>query len=149
VSEGVTAEIEIDAPIETVYEAMMDPRRLGDWVTIHRELGELPELPLRKGSEFEQKLALAGKSFKVTWEVTRAEPPHEAQWEGSGPAGSGARVAYKLAQRGEGTQVRYENEFDFPAGFLGKAAGRLLVRAPAGKEAKRSLERLRSLLEDG
>ncbi len=147
-SEGVSAEIEIAAPIDDVYEAMMDPRRLGDWVTIHRDLGELPELPLREGSEFEQKLALAGKSFKVSWEVARADPPREAEWVGSGPAGSGARVAYRLSESGDRTHVRYENEFDFPAGVLGKAAGRLLVRSPARKEAERSLERLQALLEN-
>ena len=147
-SEGVCAEIEIAAPIADVYELMMDPRRLGDWVTIHRDLGELPELPLREGSHFEQKLALAGKSFKVNWAVAKAEPPEDAEWVGEGPAGSVARVTYRLSDTGEHTRVRYENEFEFPAGVLGKAAGRLLVRAPARRQAERSLERLRVLLED-
>lgn len=146
-SESVSAEIEIAAPAEEVYEAMMDPGRLGDWVTIHREVSGAPEPPLSEGDTFEQKLALAGKSFKVTWRVTRADPPTAADWKGRGPAGSGARVAYRLEQAGEATRVRYENEFGFPAGFLGRAAGRLLVRAPAKKEAERSLERLKELLE--
>lgn len=146
-SESVSAEIEIAAPAGDVYEVMMDPGRLQDWVTIHRELADAPEPPLTEGDSFEQKLALAGKSFKVAWEVTRAEPPTAADWEGRGPAGSKARVAYRLEPAGEGTRVRYENEFDFPAGFLGRAAGRLLVRAPAKKEAERSLERLKELLE--
>lgn len=145
--ERVSAEIEIASPPEAVYEAMMDPGRLGDWVTIHRELADAPEPPLAAGDSFEQKLALAGKSFKVRWEVTGAEPPSSADWEGRGPAGSAARVAYRIAPAGEGSRVRYENEFDFPAGFLGSIAGRLLVRSPAEREAKRSLERLKALLE--
>jgi len=147
VSESVSAEIEIAAPQKEVYEAMMDPNRLADWVTIHRGLSGAPEPPLSEGDSFEQKLALAGKSFKVSWQVTRAEPPSAADWDGRGPAGSGARVAYRLEESDGRTRVRYENAFDFPAGFLGKAAGRLLVRSPAKKEAERSLERLKRLLE--
>jgi carbon monoxide dehydrogenase subunit G len=146
-SESVSAEIEIAAPPSEVYGAMMDPGRLGDWVTIHREVSGAPEPPLAVGDSFEQKLALAGKSFKVRWEVTRADAPSAADWKGRGPAGSAARVGYRLQESGEWTRVRYENEFDFPAGFLGRAAGRLLIRSPAKKEANRSLERLKALLE--
>lgn len=146
-SESVSAEIEIEVTPDEAYAAMMDPGRLGDWVTIHRNVSDAPEPPLSAGDSFEQTLALAGKSFKVRWKVTRAEPPSAAEWDGSGPAGSAARVAYRIEGTGAGSRVRYENEFDFPAGFLGRAAGRLLVRSPAEKEAKRSLERLKSLLE--
>lgn len=146
-SEGVSAEIEIAAPIGDVYDAMMDPGRLGEWVTIHRDLTGAPEPPLAEGDSFEQKLALAGRSFEVAWTVTRAGRPTAADWDGRGPAGSKARVAYRLEETGETTRVRYENSFEFPAGFLGRAAGRLLVRSPARKEAERSLERLKDLLE--
>ncbi|MGI8460671.1 MAG: SRPBCC family protein [Solirubrobacterales bacterium] len=145
--ESVSAEIEIVAPPAEVYEAMMDPGRLEDWVTIHRSVGEAPDPPLGKDDAFEQKLALAGKSFKVAWTVTRADPPVAADWEGRGPAGSKARVAYRIEPSGEGSKVRYETEFDFPAGFLGSVAGRLLVKSPARKEAEKSLARLKELLE--
>ena len=146
-SDAVSAQIEIAAPIADVYGTMMDPGRLGEWVTIHREVSDAPEPPLSEGDSFEQKLALAGKSFRVRWEVTRADPPTAADWEGRGPAGSAARVAYRLEGTSEGTRVGYENEFDFPAGFLGRAAGRLLVRSPAKREAEKTLERLKALLE--
>ncbi len=146
-SDAVSAEIEIAAPPDEVYAVMMDPGRLEEWVTIHREVSGAPEPPLSEGDSFEQKMALAGKSFKVTWTVTRADPPSAADWEGKGPAGSGARVGYRIDAAGDGSKVRYENEFDFPAGFLGSVAGRLLVRSPAKKEAEKSLERLKELLE--
>jgi carbon monoxide dehydrogenase subunit G len=145
--ESVSAEIEIAAPPEEVYGVMMDPSRLGEWVTIHREVSGAPEAPLNEGDSFDQKLALAGKSFKVSWEVTRADPPTAADWKGKGPAGSGASVSYRIEPAGDGSRVSYENEFDFPAGFLGSVAGKLLVRSPAEKEAKRTLQRLKELLE--
>ena len=146
-SDAVIAEIEIAAPAGEIYALMMDPGRLGDWVTIHREVADPPDPPLAEGDSFDQTLALAGKGFTVTWRVVRADPPRAADWEGSGPMGAGARVAYRIEPEGESTRVRYENEFELPAGFLGRAAGRLLMKAPARREAERSLERLKALLE--
>ncbi len=146
-SDAVSAEIEIAAPPQEVYDVMMDPGRLGEWVTIHRDVSNAPDPPLTEGDSFEQKMALAGKSFKVQWTVVRAEAPSAAEWEGKGPAGSGARVSYRIEASGQGSKVRYENEFDFPAGFLGSVAGRLLVRTPAKKEAEKTLAQLKELLE--
>lgn len=145
--ERVGTEIEIAAPPQAVYDTMMDPGRLGEWVTIHRGVANAPDPPLTEGDSFEQKMALAGKSFTVTWTVARADPPTAADWEGKGPAGSGARVSYRIEEAGDGSRVRYENEFDFPAGFLGAVAGRLLVRSPAKKEAEKTLGQLKELLE--
>ena len=34
----VRAHIDIDAPPEAVYDLMLDPSRLHDWVTIHRKV---------------------------------------------------------------------------------------------------------------
>ncbi len=79
--------------------------------------------------------------------MIEADRPRLAVWEGDGPAGSSANVVYRLAPEDGGTRFDYENEFALPGGVLGKAAGGLLSAAPGGREARRSLERLRSLLE--
>ena len=34
----VRAKIDIDAPPEQVYDVMLDPSRLHEWVTIHRKI---------------------------------------------------------------------------------------------------------------
>jgi len=41
--EVVSESIEIAAPIETVWDVVMDPERLGEWVTIHRSVERLLE----------------------------------------------------------------------------------------------------------
>jgi hypothetical protein len=46
-----------------------------------------------------------------------------------------------------GTRFEYCNHFALPGGAVGRAAGGLLVAAPGSREARRSLERLRSLVE--
>jgi uncharacterized protein YndB with AHSA1/START domain len=144
----VTASIDIDAPPERVYDAMLDPARLKDWVTIHRRVNRSDEGAPHEGYEMEQTLCLRGANFKVRWTLTEAEKPDTATWEGRGPAHSYARTSYHLSARdGGGTHFDYENEFKAPGGFLGAAASKALIGGVPEREARKSLERLKKLLE--
>jgi uncharacterized membrane protein len=146
----VTASIEIDAPREKVYDLVLDPARLGEWVTIHRRVNSRDGGPPRQGYEMNQTLHLRGANFKVSWTLTEADRPDRATWEGRGPAHSYARTSYDLrALDGDRTRFEYENEFTAPGGFLGAAASRMLIGGVPEREAKRSLERLKALLEAG
>jgi uncharacterized protein YndB with AHSA1/START domain len=139
--------IEIDAPPARVWEVVMDPRRLADWVTIHRRLGEVPA-ELKRGSRFEQTLNLRGAHLHVTWTVVDLERPRRAEWEGQGPAHSRATIVYELRPDGESRTIfEYTNEFRPPGGALGAVAGRVLVGGLSQREAQRSLQRLKALIE--
>lgn len=146
---GVHTVIAIDAPPERVWEVVMDPRRLADWVTIHRRLGDVPAR-LRQGSTFEQTLNLRGAHLHVVWTVVDLDPPRRAVWEGQGPAHSRASIVYELHPDGEDrTSFEYTNEFKPPGGALGAVAGRVLVGGLSQREAQRSLQRLKQLVESG
>jgi hypothetical protein len=138
--------IEIDASPETVYRVVMDPRRLDDWVTIHHALREAPKGELRTGSELTQVLRLAGQRFTVHWTVVENDFCRRVVWEGRGPVRSRARVVYGFEPSGKGTRFSYANEYRLPAGGIGRLAGKTLGRL-ASREADRSLERLKSLIE--
>ena len=56
---AVDASIDIDAPPEKVWDALMDPTRLREWVTIHRKLGSSADPPLEVGDELDQTLRLS------------------------------------------------------------------------------------------
>jgi uncharacterized protein YndB with AHSA1/START domain len=144
----VTASIDIDAPRERVYDAMLDPQHLDEWVTIHRRVNDRDDGPPREGFQMEQTLCLRGANFKVRWRLTEAERPDHATWEGRGPAHSYARTSYKLSSVDGGkTRFEYENEFKPPGGFLGAAASRVIVGGVPQREANRSLQRLKALIE--
>jgi uncharacterized protein YndB with AHSA1/START domain len=143
----VRATIEIHAPPEEVYDLMLDPSRLDEWVTIHRRLDHADEGAPRTGFQMDQTLHLRGTNFKVHWTLTEAERPDRATWEGRGPARSYARTTYRLAPNGNGTRFDYENEFKPPGGMLGAAASRVIVGGMPQREANRSLQRLKALLE--
>jgi len=144
----VHTKIQIDAPVERVWETVMDPYRLKDWVTIHRSVTDVSENPLRKGSTMEQVLHMRGVSFRVHWTVVDVSAPHVAEWEGRGPAHSRARIRYELRGDDDGhTVFEYTNEFTVPGGRLGSVASRVIVGAASDREANGSLERLKALLE--
>jgi uncharacterized protein YndB with AHSA1/START domain len=148
-SDAVTADITIDAPVEKVWETVLDPNRLGDWVTIHKKLVSADSGPPRQGMEMRQCLHLRGASFKVSWKLTECKEGELATWEGKGPMHSTARTEYHLSENADGgTDFHYVNEFKAPGGPLGKAAGKALVGGLPKREAEKSLAQLKKLLEN-
>ena len=149
-SKSVNASIDIDVPPEKVWDVVMDPDRLGDWVTIHRKVESVSDNPLKKGSKLEQTLCLRGAHFKVRWEVDKYDKGKRAKWEGKGPARSHASTEYRLAPDGNGgTRFDYTNEFKAPLGPLGTVASRAVMGDVPEREAKKSLVKLKALLEKG
>jgi uncharacterized protein YndB with AHSA1/START domain len=147
-SHPVVADIDIDAPPERVWETVMDPHRFADWVTIHRKVNHADDGPPRQGMRMEQTLCLRGANFKVKWTLSAYEDQRLAVWEGVGPMRSHARTEYHLTPDGDGgTRFHYVNEFHAPGGPLGAAASRVLVGGLPDREAHRSLQQLKRLVE--
>ncbi len=145
----VSATIELDCPPENVWKLIMDPTRYGDWVSIHRKIGEVDSELVREGFQVEQRLALRHAPFTVHWTLTECDAPHHGTWEGRGPVHSYARVTNRLTPLGDGSRTRfdYENEFTAPGGAMGRAASRVLVGGMPAREADTSLKQLKQLIE--
>jgi carbon monoxide dehydrogenase subunit G len=143
---NVERSTEIAAPAERVYDLVMDPRRLEEWVTIHDHLEEAPDGSLRKGSTLTQRLRLAGRRFSVRWTVVENEPCRRVVWEGRGPVRSRARVVYQFEENEGGTRFSYSNEYHLPGGPLANLA-EPVVRRVTGKELDATLARLKRLVE--
>jgi carbon monoxide dehydrogenase subunit G len=143
----VTASTRIDAPPERVWEVVMDPRQLGEWVTIHRKLVHADDGPPRVGFEMDQRIHLRGVSLEVHWRLVECEPGVKAVWEGRGPARSRARTEYVLSREDGVTCFDYRNEFRPPLGPIGALASRALVGGMPEREATRTLERLREYVQ--
>ena len=146
----VHVKTKIAAPIERVWETVMDPNRLEQWVTIHRALKDVSDGPLGAGSTMYQVLHLVGISFQVHWTLVDVHPPKHAEWEGRGPAHSRARIRYELSSDSDdSTDFEYFNDFTVPGGRLGLVASRVIVGAASEREADHSLQKLKALLERG
>jgi uncharacterized protein YndB with AHSA1/START domain len=146
----VHEKISIDAPIQKVWDTVMDSSRLGEWVTIHRGIRNAPDGPLQPGATMDQQMQVRGFRFQVHWTLVSVQEPTLAEWKGRGPAHSGARIRYVLTDNGDGaTEFEYTNEFSPPGGRLGNFASRMIVGAASQREAHNSLMRLKALLERG
>lgn len=144
----VHAKIRIAATVDRVWEVVMDPRRLHEWVTIHRGLDAYSQGPPRKGATMQQSLRIRGVTFRVQWTLVDVSAPRLADWEGRGPAHSHASTRYELTSDDDGgTLFAYTNEFKAPGGPLGVVASRVIVGGVSDREAQRSLERLKALVE--
>jgi len=144
----VHVKIHIDAPVQRVWDTVMDPSRLGEWVTIHRAVRNAPDGPLQAGATMDQLMQMRGFRFQVHWTLVSVQEPNLAEWEGRGPAHSGARIRYALTDNGDGaTEFEYTNEFSPPGGRLGNFASRMIVGAASEREAHNSLTRLKALVE--
>ena len=143
----VRASIDIAATPETVWALVMDPERLGDWVTIHRALGPHDRGPARRGYEMEQTLHLRGVNFNVHWELVSVTEGTHAEWHGRGPARSRAETEYHLTAVDGGTRFSYRNVFKPPLGPIGAVASRALVGGLPSREADATLHRLKALAE--
>jgi uncharacterized protein YndB with AHSA1/START domain len=139
---------QIDAPPQAVFDLVMDPRRLGDWVTIHRSVSNLSADPTAPGAKMDQTLHMRGVSFKVHWTLVNVQAPFRAEWQGRGPAHSRAAIVYSLkGEPGGPTTFDYLNDFGAPGGMLGSVASRVLVGHASEREAHNSLQRLKALME--
>jgi carbon monoxide dehydrogenase subunit G len=143
----VTVSTQIAASPEQVWEMVMDPSRLHDWVTIHHKLVRADKGPPHVGFKMDQQIHLRGVKLDVHWKLVRCEPGERAVWEGRGPARSRAHTEYVLRAKDGGTHFDYRNEFRPPLGPVGALASRALVGGIPEREAKHSLDRLREYLE--
>ena len=145
---SVSASIDIPAAPAEVWAILMDPRKLGDWVTIHRKLLAHDQGPPTVGYRMDQRIHLKGVSVDVHWRLVECEPPLHATWEGRGPARSRARTQYTLHEApGGATHFEYRNEFHPALGPVGALAGRVLAGGMPEREAVRSLDRLCAIFE--
>ena len=145
----VIANIDIAAPIEDVWDTIMDPISISRWVTIVDSIDYVDRGAVRPGFRMDQTLHLRGVRFKVHWTLVEVEAPNFARWEGAGPARSTAIIEDRLTARDGHTRVDYRNEFRTPLGPLGAAASRVIVGGIPHKEANASLRRLKEILETG
>jgi uncharacterized protein YndB with AHSA1/START domain len=142
-------EIHIDAPAEEVYDTLTDPHCLGEWVTVQDELEEAPSGQVEAGDTLVQRMRVAGQRFRIKWHVDKADRPSRVVWTGKGPFGSKARAEYEITTNGDdGCTFSYTNEYDLPGGPAGRLAGRA-ISGTSGREADKSLKKLKKLIESG
>ena len=143
-----SGELTVKAPRGAVFDALRDARFFASCVEGVRDLAEIA--PDRYAAVFETKVAYMKFSFKVTVELTRADPPHqiEAKVEGA-PLGVVGRLTATsvttLSEVGDETRIAYAVD----AALTGKlgSLGQPVLRAKSREMEKQFAARLQAAFD--
>jgi uncharacterized protein YndB with AHSA1/START domain len=80
-----SATIDIDRPIEDVFEYVSDPYNMEAWVTGVSGVTLVDADPSRVGARFESDYTYGGRTVRMAYEVTASDPPERYATRGEGP----------------------------------------------------------------
>jgi hypothetical protein len=133
-----------DMPISPgdMWEHVSDLSELGEWLVLHE--GWRSELPdeITEGTQIVGVARSRGLRNRVTWTVTKWDPPHEVAMSGSGKGGAKYTVALTVRPAGEGSTLGVRLELGGRALFgpVGSAAARA-VKGDVEKSMKQFVQR--------
>ncbi|BCO84598.1 MULTISPECIES: type II toxin-antitoxin system Rv0910 family toxin [Mycobacterium] len=136
-------EMTADVPMspQQMWDRVSDLSDLGDWLVMHE--GWRSELPgeLGEGSQVVGVARAKGFRNRVTWTVTKWDPPHEVAMAGSGKGGTKYAVSLTVRSTGEGSTLGLRLELGGRPLFgpVGAAAARA-VKGDVQKSLKNFVE---------
>jgi len=132
-----------DVPMspQEMWDRVSDLSDLGDWLVMHE--GWRSELPVELGEGTQVVVVARAKGFRnrVTWTVTKWEPPHRVALSGSGKGGTKYVVTLTVQPTKQGSNLGLRLELGGRALFgpVGSAAARA-VKGDVEKSLKQFVE---------
>lgn len=143
-SEKLHSEIVIDAPISTVFAFLTNPNNIPLVLPGLIENTDIPELPIRQGSEFRFRYQMFGVVTDGTTVVDRIESPTVYEFTTKG--GGVSHWRENLIEENGRTRVSVDLEYDPPKSWIEKVQlGAIRTLVP--REIEQFLQNLRVLLE--
>jgi hypothetical protein len=137
----VVNRIEIDGPVERVFDLVTTTRYWPQWHPATIGVGGVTERPLALGDVVREQARIGGRVYEGNWSVVEHARPSRLVLRGE----SGRiTIAYSFEPRGETTHFTRELEFqpqDFLSGFSDPGSVEKLMHGQS-EEALRKLKRL-------
>lgn len=137
-----------DAPPQELFRYATRTDRLSTWLTLLTSLSAGDETLDRVGASFAGDLRLGGHHLNTRWTVVEVEPPKRLQLTGHAADGGDATLWFRFARWNEGTEVRFELDYELPGGFLAGVVDRLFVERAIARDLKHSLGTLVGIVEE-
>ncbi len=137
---------DLDVPVQEVWDLMMDPDRLTEWLAIDevRDVGgRLDEV----GVSYILVVRLAGFRLKGRWEITGVDPLRLREFVGTPPGCSVVKGRDRFAAVDGRTELTVELDYQVWGGPLGKVADRMFGRALVARIVRKNVAGLKRLLE--
>lgn len=122
----VSVEVEVDAPVEAVWEVVSEPRNLHHWERHVAKVRDLPRGPLHEGASYTAVMRFMRVSADVHVKILRWEPPRHAEFRLRGPLAAVVRTTVRPLPGGRSV-LRHEVDYRFPLGPIGAFAARSLA----------------------
>lgn len=142
----IEATTHVEAPLQRVWEVLVDWERQADWMVDVRSLAVLTEAREGLGVTVRCRTNILGFLVNDELEVTEWAPPTTLGMRHLGPLIQGAG-AFELTETPYGTRVLWWEEAHVPLGSLGDAVAGVVVVPWVTRVFRRSLARLKRLCE--
>jgi uncharacterized protein YndB with AHSA1/START domain len=118
----------LDVPMtpQDMWDHVSDLSTLGDWLVLHEGWrGELPD-EITEGTQVVGVASAKGLRNRVTWTITKWEPPHEVAMSGDGKGGTKYKVTLTVTPTDDGSTLGLSLDLGGRALFgpIGSAAAR-------------------------
>lgn len=120
----VAREIVVSAPVERVFDALIDPQQRARWVGSMRESGEGAPLAVGRVVEARRSAPASRSTYRMT--VRRLEPARSLEMDVERNGERVGRAGYELAPATDGTRVRAWGEVELRG--LQKLAGPIVAK---------------------
>ena len=141
----ITKSIDIDAPVEKVFELLNDPKRVPKYAPGVTSVEDVRQSEQHIGDSFRATYAVLGLHFPMTFTVTGYEQPTKLSTRFEG--GMKGTWLWQLEPRGNSTHLTTQMEYEMAVGILGKAMNAMLVERMNEKNAEQLLENLKLVSE--
>ena len=136
----------INAPIDHVWDINVSCERLPEWNVNIIEVKDCPGRLDQVGATATTVARVMGRKLEGYAETTRAEKPHRFEQRFAGAGGIKGAIVTTFAVAGGGTDVAVDFEYDFPMGFFGGIAEKLLGGS-IERDIRHSMENFKELCE--
>ena len=141
----VETSVTIDVPVVKVFEFIDDPGNISKWFAGITDAVDIKRTEEHVGDSWTTKYSVLGLSMDIEQKVTEYEKNARMVMSlGGMMPGS---VTYTFTGDGDSTKVTQELDYEVKGGAIGKAMNRLVLERMNAKNATRSLDDLKDLLE--
>jgi len=139
----VVSEIDIEGPIEQVFDVVTTARHWTEWHPATISVGGVTERPVALGDLVHERAKIGAGEYEGDWKVTEHVRPTRVVLR---VEGADVRITYAFASKGQETTFRRELEFE-PADFAGSAADPAVVKMMDQQSAE-GLRKLKQVVEE-
>ena len=137
----------INVPPQKVFDYLVNPATMHEWISGLIESKDLPEGPVTIGTAWTQVIRVAGRNAEMLRRVTEYEPPSKFVCDGTIPGGGTATIISTCEPVEEKTKFTFIMDYTIPGSIFGKLADKLLFEKILDRDASHNAVTLKTILE--